>query len=81
MIYLKSRRELEVMRSAGAATARILREIAAAATPGVATLELDALAERRCKELGVLPAFKGYHGFPCSLCVSINEQVVHGIPS
>src|SRR5579862_331121 len=81
MIHLKSRRELEVMRRAGHATATILKELAEATKPGVMTKELDAIAERRCKELGVKPAFKGYHGFPSSLCVSVNEQVVHGIPS
>src|SRR5690606_38662091 len=45
------------------------------------TLELDAFAEKRCKDFGVKPAFKGYHGFPATLCISINEEVVHGIPS
>jgi methionyl aminopeptidase len=58
-----------------------LREIADAAKPGVTTKELDQIAEKRCKEFGVKPAFKGYHGYPACLCVSINEQVVHGIPS
>lgn len=81
MIHLKSRRELEVMRRAGQATATILKELAEATKPGVMTKELDVIAERRCKELGVKPAFKGYHGFPSSVCVSVNEQVVHGIPS
>src|SRR3569833_2223816 len=81
MIHLKSRRELEVMRRAGQATGQILKELVAFAKPGVTTKDLDDLAERRCKELGVKAAFKGYHGYPGCLCVSVNEQVVHGIPS
>ncbi|MBI3542952.1 MAG: type I methionyl aminopeptidase [Deltaproteobacteria bacterium] len=81
MIHLKSRRELDVMRRAGQATAQILKEMVAITKPGTTTLDLDKLAERRCRELGVKPAFKGYHGFPGCVCVSVNEQVVHGIPS
>lgn len=81
MIHLKSQRELDVMRRAGSATAQILREITNAVRPGVTTLQLDEIAEKKCKELGVKPAFKGYHGYPGCLCVSVNEQVVHGIPS
>ena len=81
MIHLKSDREIEVMRTAGAITAKILSEIAQFVAPGVTTMDLDQLAEKRCKELGVKPAFKGYHGFPGCVCISVNEQVVHGIPS
>lgn len=81
MIQLKSAREIDVMRGAGRITADILREVAEAVRPGVTTRELDEIAERKCGERGVKPAFKGYHGFPGSLCVSVNEQVVHGIPS
>lgn len=81
MIYLKSRRELEVMRRAGVVTARVLKEIAKAVEPGITTLDLDIIAERICKELNVKPAFKGYNGYPRCLCVSVNDQVVHGIPS
>jgi methionyl aminopeptidase len=80
MIHLKSNREIEVMRRAGKTTARILSELAAMVKPGISTLDLDAYAETRCTELGVKPAFKGYHGYPASVCVSVNEQVVHGIP-
>lgn len=69
------------MRRAGEITARILQELTEAVEPGVTTLDLDKLAEARCVELGAKPAFKGYHGYPGSLCVSVNEQVVHGIPS
>src|SRR5687767_14469145 len=81
MIHLKSTREIELMRRSGKITAQILKEVAEAVRPGVTTLELDQLAERRCKELGATPAFKGYNGFPGCLCVSVNDQVVHGIPS
>jgi len=61
--------------------AEVLQELVRTARPGVATLELDALAERGIKTRGGVPAFKGYRGYPSTLCVSINEQVVHGIPS
>ena len=81
MIHLKSEREIEVMRTAGAITAKILSELAQVVAPGVTTMDLDQLAEKRCKDLGVKPAFKGYHGFPGCVCISVNEQVVHGIPS
>lgn len=69
------------MRIAGRTVAAILDELESLAQPGVTTAELDRYAERRCQELGVQPAFKGYRGFPGSLCVSVNEEVVHGIPS
>jgi methionyl aminopeptidase len=61
--------------------ARVLAELKATVAPGVTTLELDALAERRLREAGAEAAFKGYHGYPATICASINEQVVHGIPS
>jgi methionyl aminopeptidase len=80
MIHLKSPREIEIMRRAGKITAQILREVADAVRPGVRTIELDAIAEKRCRELEVIPAFKGYHGFPRSVCISVNHEVVHGIP-
>jgi methionyl aminopeptidase len=81
MITLKSERELELMRKAGQAVGRILKEMATLAKPGISTGEIDKYAEARCKELGVKPAFKGYHGFPACVCISVNEEVVHGIPS
>lgn len=81
MIQLKSPREIDLMRKAGKATAVILREISALAKPGTSTFSIDQLAERRCNELNVIPAFKGYQGFPGSVCISINDEVVHGIPS
>jgi methionyl aminopeptidase len=81
MIILKSKSEIEKMRVAGRIVAEALQEVVQAARPGVSTLELDALAERAIRARGAVPAFKGYRGFPKSLCVSVNEQVVHGIPS
>ena len=81
MITLKSDREIQAMRKAGAITAQILHELAEKVAPGISTFDLDKIAESRCKELGVIPAFKNYHGFPACLCSSINDEVVHGIPS
>jgi methionyl aminopeptidase len=81
MIILKSNSEIEKMRVAGRIVAEALQELVRAARPGISTLELDALAERAIRARGAVPAFKGYRGFPKTLCVSINEQVVHGIPS
>src|SRR5882757_1824857 len=81
MISLKSERELEMMRKAGELTARILDEMVKMTAPGISTGELDRYAESRCKELGVIPVFKGYHGFPACVCISVNDEVVHGIPN
>jgi methionyl aminopeptidase len=81
MIVCRSRAEIELMRAANQLVARVLREVADAVAPGVTTRELDALAEARIREAGAVPAFKGYHGFPATLCTSVNDQVVHGIPS
>lgn len=69
------------MREAGRVSARALRLVGEAVRPGVTTEELDALAEAAIREAGGAPAFKGYHGFPKTLCTSVNSQVVHGIPS
>jgi methionyl aminopeptidase len=81
MISLKSTQELNLMRKAGGITAQILEEMVEMAKPGISTGDLDKYAERRIKELGALPAFKGYNGFPASVCISLNDEVVHGIPS
>lgn len=81
MISLKSERELNQMRKAGSIVAQILQEMVALVQPGISTGEIDHFAESRCKDLRVIPAFKGYHGFPASVCISINDEVVHGIPS
>jgi methionyl aminopeptidase len=81
MITIKTERELELMRVAGRAVATILQEVAQMAAPGMSTGEIDKYAEKRCKELNVIPAFKGYKGFPACMCISVNSEVVHGIPS
>ena len=81
MIVRKSAAEIEIMREAGRVSARALRVVGEAVAPGVTTADLDALAEEVIRAHGGVPAFKGYHGFPATLCTSINHQVVHGIPS
>jgi len=81
MITLKSAHEIDQMRRAGAVVARILQDMAEMVAPGITTWDLDRLAESRIRELGAKPAFKGYHGFPACVCISVNEEVVHGIPS
>jgi methionyl aminopeptidase len=69
------------MRDAGRVVRTVLDEVATAAVAGVSTAELDRLAEARTRELGAVPAFKGYLGYPASVCISVNDEVVHGIPS
>ena len=81
MIILKSERELGYMRDAGRIVAQTHQELAKAVVPGVTTAELDELAEDFIRSKGAVPAFKGYHGFPATICASVNEEVVHGIPS
>ncbi|GAA4844358.1 type I methionyl aminopeptidase [Saccharopolyspora rosea] len=80
-IELKSAGEIEAMRAAGLVVARALAEVTAHAKPGVSTGELDEIAEQVIRDAGAVPSFKGYHGFPASICASLNEKVVHGIPS
>jgi methionyl aminopeptidase len=80
-IEIKSERELEIMRQSGKIVATVLKEIQALVEPGMTTADLDAHAEKRIREMGATPSFKGYHGFPASICSSINNEVVHGIPS
>jgi methionyl aminopeptidase len=81
MIVCKSSTELETMHRAGLVVWDVLNSLREAVKPGVTTLELEKLAARRTAEHGVRPAFKGYRGYPCVLCASINQEVVHGIPS
>lgn len=81
MVQLKSKSEIEKMRRSGAVVAQVLHEIEEMIRPGATTWDLDQFAFARTRELGAKPAFKGYHGFPATLCVSVNEEVVHGIPS
>jgi methionyl aminopeptidase len=80
-ITLKSPQEIAAMREAGRVVARTLALVAEAARPGVSTAELDALAEAAIRDAGAVPSFKGYHGFPATLCTSIGDEIVHGIPS
>ena len=80
-IILKSPAEIEAMKEAGRLSAAVLREVGARCVPGVSTLELDQFAEDYIRSHGGVPTFKGYGGFPGSICASINEQIVHGIPS
>lgn len=80
MIIIKSDREIEYLRDAGKVVAKTHEELEKAISPGVTTKELDQLAEEFIQKCGALPAFKGYHGFPASICASVNEEVVHGIP-
>ncbi|MBD2664564.1 methionine aminopeptidase [Richelia sinica FACHB-800] len=80
-IEIKSPREIEIMRQSAKIVATVLKEIAELVQPGMTTADLDAHAEKRIREMGATPSFKGYHGFPASICSSINNEVVHGIPS
>lgn len=80
-ITLKSEEDIAKIAAAGRVVARVLTELSAAVAPGVTTLELDHLAERISGEMGARPSFKGYQGFPASICASVNEQVIHGIPN
>lgn len=81
MISRKSPAELQRMRAANGLVAQVLGELREIVDEGVTTRELDAIAEGRVREAGAIPAFKGYHGYPATLCTSVNEEVVHGIPS
>lgn len=81
MIRLKSKREIEIIRKAAAILKAAFDQLRPAVCPGVSTLELDEIAEEAIRKGGGESAFKGYRGFPRTLCVSINEEVVHGIPS
>lgn len=80
MISIKSAREIEIMRRGGKILSRTLTALIGAAKPGMTTGELDRLSEKLMREQGSIPTFKGYGGFPASICASVNETVVHGIP-
>ncbi|MFN2450188.1 MAG: type I methionyl aminopeptidase [Candidatus Baltobacteraceae bacterium] len=80
MISIKSAREIETMRRSGKITARVLGDLMRAAKPGMTTKALDEMAESGIRAMGGEPTFKGYHGYPASICASVNEQIVHGIP-
>jgi methionyl aminopeptidase len=81
VIVCRSSEELKRMREAGRLVGEVLTELAAQVAPGVTTADLDELAERRIRRAGAVPAFKGYHGYPATICASVNEEVIHGIPS
>jgi methionyl aminopeptidase len=81
MIYLKTDEEIELMREANQLVGKTLGELAKHIKSGISTLQLDTIAETFIRDHGAVPAFLGYRGFPGSICVSVNEQVVHGIPS
>ncbi|MDA8131068.1 MAG: type I methionyl aminopeptidase [Elusimicrobia bacterium] len=81
MIEIKTPAEIESMRRASRVVAEVLAQLKPLVRPGVTTAELDKFAEKRVRELGAVPAFLGYRGYPATLCVSINEEIVHGIPS
>lgn len=80
-IHLKSSQEIEILRQATRIVATVLKEIAERVQPGMTTGDLDTYAERRIRDMGATPSFKGYHGFPGSICACINNEVVHGIPN
>ena len=81
MIYIKTDAEVEFLRESNQLVSKTLAEVAGHIRPGVTTLRLDAIAEEFIRDHGALPAFKGYGGFPNTLCTSVNDEVVHGIPS
>jgi methionyl aminopeptidase len=80
-VQIKTPGQIAIMREAGLVVARTLEVVAAAVRPGVTTAELDALAEREIRAAGATPSFLGYHGYPATICTSVNEEIVHGIPS
>lgn len=81
MTQIKTPAEIDAMREGGAMLAEVLRLLAKEVKPGVSTAQLDRIARDKLTELGAKPAFLGYYGFPAALCVSVNDEVVHGIPS
>lgn len=80
-IVCKSTAEIEKMRRSGRIVREVLDLLSGLVAPGVTTMDLERAAEKRIKELGAKPAFKGYYNYPCVLCTSVNEEIVHGIPS
>ena len=81
LVQVKTPAQLDRMREAGLIVAHALAAAAAAAAPGVTTADLDAIAEREIRAAGAVPSFLGYHGYPASICTSVNDEIVHGIPS
>lgn len=81
MVSIKSEREIELMREAGRILARVHEELEKALKPGMSTLDVDKLGEHIIRSCGCIPSFKNYNGYPASICVSVNDEVVHGIPN
>src|SRR5262245_32760370 len=81
MIIGKSRKEIEKMRASGRLVGQVLAHLRSLVEPGISTIEIDRVAEKMIRDAGAIPTFKGYNGFPYSICASVNEQVVHGFPS
>jgi methionyl aminopeptidase len=79
-IILKTDAEIAIMREAGRITAAVLNILTSSVKPGMRTDELDAIAEKEPRKFGAIPSFKKYHGYPASVCVSVNDEIVHGIP-
>jgi methionyl aminopeptidase len=80
-IICKSRSEIEKMRASGRIVRQVLETVRQQVAPGVSTMDLERTAEKKVKDLGAKPAFKGYYDYPCVLCTSVNQEIVHGIPS
>ena len=81
MIFIKTAEEIELLRASNLLVSRALAEVGKAINPGVSTLKLDKIAEEYLRDHGGIPGFLGYNGFPATLCASVNDEVVHGIPS
>src|SRR5947209_18601654 len=81
MINCKSQAELDKMRRSGGIVRQVLEIVRAMVKPGVSTMDLERVAEEKIRESGAKPAFKGYYDYPCVLCTSINNEIIHGIPS
>ncbi|MFR1832891.1 MAG: type I methionyl aminopeptidase [Lachnospiraceae bacterium] len=81
MVSIKSEREIKLMREAGRILAQVHEELGKAIQPGMSTLDIDRLGERMIRSFGCIPSFKNYNGYPASICVSVNDEVVHGIPN
>ena len=81
MVSIKSEREIKLMREAGQILARVHDQLGRAIEPGMSTLDIDRIGERLIRSYGCIPSFKNYNGYPASICVSVNDEVVHGIPN
>lgn len=81
MVTIKSKHETELMKAAGRITYEALKKMEEAVKPGITTKELDRIAEKHIKSCGAVPSFKGYEGFPASICASVNDEIIHGFPN